>query len=282
VAACGSGLGSADTGIDTVIIDAHTYVNPERDGFGARFDATLAALIRNLDESPVERAIVLPIAADTPYIKRTSNEYVAECCGKHPDRLVGFASVHPLEESDAPGVLERAVRDLNLKGLKIHPRFMGFSASDPRLVPLVRKAGELGVPVAVDCYLWRPTPLHMQEPFHIDLLCKAAPETKIIMCHTGGFRFLDALAVAKANDNVYFDLSLSLTYFHGTPFEEQFMFVLKSIGARRLVYGSDHPQEPLAACYARARDILNENGFSEEDQAWIFGGTIASLLPEGA
>ncbi len=264
-----------------MIIDAHAYVNPHRDGFGSRFDASLENLVANLNASPVNKAIIFPIAADTPYIKRTTNRYVYECCRQYPELLMGFASVNPVEEPNAAEVLERDVREFNLKGLKVHPRFMGISASDERLVPLVRKAAELGIPVAIDCYLWKPTPLHMQEPFHIDLLCKRVPEANIIMCHTGGFRFLDALAVAKANDNAYFDLSLSLTYFHGTPFEDQFMFVLKSIGARRLIYGSDHPQEELAACYTSASAILSKHGFTEEDQGHIFGGTIAGLLPKG-
>ena len=262
-----------------MIIDAHVYVNAECDGFGKKFDASMENLLANLNASPVDKAIILPIAADTPYVKRISNRFVYECCRDHPDLLMGFASVNPAEEAGAPAILERDVREYNLKGLKIHPRFMGFAASDGRLVPLARKAGELGIPVAIDCYLWKPTPLHMQDPFHIDLLCKRAPETNIIVCHTGGFRFLDALAVAKANDNAYFDLSLSLLYFHGTPFEDQFMFVLKSIGASRLIYGSDHPQDPLADTYAKARAILVKHGFASEDLDLIFGGTILRLLP---
>ena len=263
-----------------MIIDAHTYVNPSKDGFGKRYDATLEHLLRELDRSSVDRAILFPIAADTPYVKRTANEYIGECCAKHPDRLLGFASVNPAENPRAAECLERDVRSLNLKGLKLHPRFMGFAASDPCVTPVVRKAAELGIPVAIDCYLWKPTPLHMQLPFHIDTLCKNVPEARIIMCHAGGFRFLDALAVAKANDNVYFDLSLSLTYFHNTPFEEQFVFVLKSIGAHRLIYGSDHPQEPLAACFESAQSILNQHGFTAAEQKQIFGDTIAALLPE--
>jgi hypothetical protein len=256
-------------------------VNPRKDGFGDRYDATLGNLIRNLDASPVDKAIILPIAADTLYVKRTTNQFVYECCRQYPERLIGFASVHPKEDENASEVLERDVREFNLKGLKLHPRFMGVAASDSCVVQVVRKAAELRIPVAIDCYLWKPTPLHLQVPFHIDTLCKQVPEARIIMCHTGGFRFLDALAVAKANDNVYFDLSLSLSYFHETPFEDQFMFVLKSIGAHRLIHGSDHPQEPLAECYQSARSILSQHGFSPEEQEDIFGGVIGRLMPDG-
>ncbi len=262
-----------------MIIDAHTFVHPEKDGFGVRYDATLECLVQNLADSPVDKAILFPIAADTPHVKRTSNEFVHECCERYPDQLVGFASVNPRESAEAADMLERDVRAYNLQGLKLHPRFMGFAADDPCVVPVVRRAAELGIPVAIDAYLWKPTPLHTQLPFHIDNLCKQVPEAKVIMCHAGGFRFLDALAMVKANDNLYVDLSLSLLYFRGTPFEDQFMFVLKSMGANRLIYGSDHPQDPLAVTFAMAKTILTEHGFTTEEQEQIFGGTVLSLLP---
>lgn len=262
-----------------MIIDAHTFVHPDKDGFGARYNATLESLLRNLDESPVDKAVLFPIAADTPYIKRTSNEFVHQCCERHPEQLIGFASVNPRESPNAADELEHDVRAYRMQGLKLHPRFMGFAADDPCVIPVVRRAAELGIPVAIDSYLWKPTPLNMQLPFRIDNLCKQIPQAKVIMCHGGGFRFLDALAMVKANDNLYVDLSLSLTYFRGTPFEDQFMFVLKSMGANRLIYGSDHPQESLATCYANARTILTDHGFTEVEQERIFGGTILSLLP---
>jgi len=261
-----------------MIIDGHTHIHPEKEAFGPAYDATPEFLLEALEESGVDKAVVLPIAATTPYAKRTDNCYVAEWCAKYPQRLVGFASIHPLEDADSTGRLARAVEKYGLKGLKLHPRFQGVAADDPRLIPLVEKAAALGIPVAIDCLLWKPTPLRDQLPFNVDTLCKRVPEAKVIMCHAGGFRFLDALAVAVANDNVYLDVSVSLGYFHDTPFEDQFMFVLKQVGARRLIYGSDHPYCPLKATYLLSKAVFEKHGFSHEDQDWIFGKTMLSLL----
>ncbi len=263
-----------------MIVDGHTHVHADRDGLGAPYDATLDFLIENLEASDVDKAVVLAEAVDVPYIKRIENRFVAECCEKHPDKLIGFAAVHPLEEN-APERLEQDVRRYNLQGLKLHPRFQGVSAADSRLVPLVEKAAELDLPIAIDAFLWKPTPLQLQLPINIDAVCKRVPEAKVIMTHAGGFHFLDALAVAVANDNVYLDVSASLTYFHDTPFEEQFIFVLKQVGAQRVVFGSDHPQEPLKPCYERSKAILQQHGFCEDELAWIFGKTLLSILPGG-
>lgn len=261
-----------------MIIDGHTFVHEECDGFGGDYDAALESLLAELANSAVDKALLLPIECESAYIKTSRNEFVAKCCEEHPDKLLGFASVHP-HSKDAVRRFEEAVKDLGLKGLKVHPRFQGLAANDPSVVALVRKAQELNVPVAIDCMLWKPTPLRSQTPFNIDDLCKAVPEAHIVMCHAGGFHFLDALAVVKANDNVYLDLSLMVRYFDGTPFEEQFMFVLKQVGARRLIYGSDHPQDRLGETYELSRRVLTKHGFSDEELEFVFGKTLLSILP---
>lgn len=261
-----------------MIIDAHTFAHPDGDGFGARYDATLDALLMELERSPVDKALLLPIACHSEYIKNSSNDFVAKCCADHPDSLMGFASVHP-RSKDALQQFNKAITGLGLRGLKLHPRFQGVAANDPSVVELVRKAAELGVPVAIDCMLWKPTPLRAQTPYLIDDLAKAVPEATIVMCHCGGFRFLDALAVAKANDNIYFDLALMLRYFADTPFEDQFVFVLKQIGASRIIFGSDHPQDLLGETYTESKRILTKHGFTNEEQESIFGKTLLSILP---
>ncbi|HOS01815.1 MAG TPA: amidohydrolase family protein [Candidatus Hydrogenedentes bacterium] len=261
-----------------MIIDAHTHVHPDADGLGDRYDARLENLLANLAASEVDKAVIYAEAVDVPYIKRIENDYVGACCAQHPDTLIGFASVHPLEP-DPVKTFEEAVRRYGFKGLKLHPRFQGVAADDPRVAPLARKAAELGLPVAIDALLWKPTPLKLQLPINVDGLCKQVPEARIIMAHAGGFHFLDTLAVAVANPNVHLEISVALTFFHGTPFEDQFMFALKQLGPKRLIYGSDFPQKPMQASLDESRAILKKHGFSDADLEWILGKTFLSLLP---
>jgi len=263
-----------------MVVDAHTHTHPDRDGMGEGCDASLEHLLESMESCGVDKAVLLAEAVDVPYIKRIDNRFVGECCRKHPDRLIGFASVHP-QEDGAVARFEEDVRRYGLQGLKLHPRFQGVSADDPRLAPLVEKAAELGVPVAVDAFLWKPTPLRLQLPINIDALCKRVPEAKIILCHAGGFHFMDALAVVVANDNAYLEISATLPYFQGTPFEDQFMFALKQAGPHRVIYGSDHPQKSMGACLEQARTVLERHGFTEDDVAWILGKTMLSVLPGG-
>src|SRR3984957_21009713 len=50
-----------------------------------------------------------------------TNDFVAGCVNAHPDVFLGFASVDPLQGDAAVAELERAVRELGLRGLKLHP-----------------------------------------------------------------------------------------------------------------------------------------------------------------
>jgi len=261
-----------------MIIDAHVHVHPDAGGFGDKYDASVEFLLRNLMECEVDKACVLPIAADDPYLRNVKNEFVARICKEHPDELIGFASVDPKKGEKAASELEELVKKYDFKGLKLHPRFQGFSPDDPVIFPVVRKAGELGIPVAIDSYIWKPTPLKWQMPLLIDDLAKAAPDAKIIMCHSGGYRFMDALFVAIANDNVYLDTSATLRWLMGSPLEDQFAFALNTIGADRIIFSSDHPEHPVKKCYEQTRLAMDKFGFSKEDQDLIFGGNIARLL----
>lgn len=262
-----------------MVIDAHVHIHPDTDGMGPGCDASLEHLLSELEASGVDKAVIFAEDVDVPYIKRIENAFVSACCAKHPGRLLGFASVHPLRK-EAPGELGHWAGEGGLVGLKLHPRFQNVSAADVRLVPLLKKARELEVPIVVDAFLWKPSPLGVQLPINIDALCKRVPETPVILAHAGGFHFMDALAVAVANDNAYLEIATTLLYFAGTPFEDQFVFALKQVGAQRIIYGSDHPQHSLRETCPKARELLERHGFGDEECEHIFGRTLLSVLPE--
>lgn len=259
-----------------MIIDALTHIHPDAKSFGGKYDLSPEFLIQNIDDSPVNKAIVTAIEGDNNYCTPTT--YVIDTCEKYPDHLIGFASVNPITNPSAVADFERYVTTYGMRGLKLHPRHQGISADDERIVPLVEKAAELGVPVAICGSQWKHAPLRDQLPHNFDVIAKRVPQANIIIMHGGGFHFMDAFVVAIANENIYLETSISMKYFQDTPFEEQYMFTLKKIGAHRIIYGSDHPEDPVSICYERTNAMLNKHGFSPEDQKKILGGNIESMI----
>lgn len=259
-----------------MIIDALTHIHPDPKSFGSEYDLSTEHLIRNLDKSPVDRAVVTAIEGDNNY--STPTTYVIDACEKYPDHLIGFASVNPITNSNAVAEFEKYVTEYGMRGLKLHPRHQGLAADDERIVPVVEKAAELGVPVTICGSLWKHAPLRDQQPINIDVIAKRVPEANIIIAHSGGFKFMDAFIVAVANDNVYLETSIALKYFEDSPFENQYLFTLKQLGAHRVLFGSDHPEDPTAICYERTVAMLNRHGFGGDAEAKILGENMQSLL----
>ena len=58
------------------------------------------------------------------------NDRVAEVVRRYPERFIGFAGVDPWKGEGAVAELERAVLELDLKGLKLMPACQGFFLND--------------------------------------------------------------------------------------------------------------------------------------------------------
>lgn len=80
---------------------------------------------------------------------RYVNDLVAETCARHPDRFQGFAALPTADPDAAPRELERAVRELGLKGALLCGRTRERHLDHPALRPMLAKAAELGVPLFI-------------------------------------------------------------------------------------------------------------------------------------
>src|SRR5690606_8420097 len=90
------------------------------------------------------------------------NDQLAEAIGRHPDRLAGLAAVAPQDPAHAARELERAVRQLDLKGAIVNSHTHGEYLDDPKFWEIFEAAEALGVPV----YIHPQTPPKaMIEPF---------------------------------------------------------------------------------------------------------------------
>ena len=73
-------------------------------------------------------------------------EYTSDYVRKHPDKIIGFAWVNPLERG-ASRYVRYCVKELGLKGLKLIPILMHFFPNDEKTYPIYEIAQELEIPV---------------------------------------------------------------------------------------------------------------------------------------
>jgi predicted TIM-barrel fold metal-dependent hydrolase len=145
-----------------------------------------------------------------------TNDDVAACVERHPDAFLGFACVDPWKGKAAVRELRRAVRDLGLRGLKVHPSAQAFAPNDVRHYPLWEAAAELGIPVLFHTGttgLGAGIPggggikLGYSRPILLDDVAADFPSLTIVGAHPSWPWQDEMLAVAQHKSNVWIDLS---------------------------------------------------------------------------
>ena len=136
-----------------MIIDFHTHAFSEKiaqkamselagtSGLTPYTDGTVRSLLKHMDETGVDKSVVLPIATK-PSQQKIINSWANEIMS---DRIYPFGSVHP-DADDACEMLEE-IKDSGLYGVKLHPDYQGFFADDERVYPVYEKCVQLGLPV---------------------------------------------------------------------------------------------------------------------------------------
>ena len=205
---------------------------------------------------------------------RASNDAQMALSAKHKG-MMPIATVHPYDGGDAIAELDR-VAALGFKVLKLHPHTQKFDVTDPRVLALVRRAGELHVIVLMDNASIIPG--DSENLFNLAVNC---PRTKFIFAHMGGlnFRFWNILALARTAENffannIYFDISATTVIAAGSPVEGEFVWTIRNVGVDHVLLGSDFPQLSLPQTLAAFKKL----GLTEQEQSQILYGNAKRLL----
>lgn len=241
------------------VIDFHAHIDEARE---LGWIDPPSKLIPLLDEARVQRAVVMTYR-DATFDDRAAIDYVADAIQAFPDRLIGFARIRPSDNGSAGDLLRHAVLELGFAGLKLHPVTTFRLPSDPATVALTRVAAELGVPVLFHC-----GDEGMTTPTAIEGLARKVPDAKIILGHMGGyFHTEEAIGVAVRNGGIYLETS-------AMPYPHRIQQAVESIGADRVLFGSDAPGAPPRL---EVRKILIA-GLDPADQRKVLRENALTLL----
>ena len=80
---------------------------------------------------------------------RAFNDAMAESLAPYPDRFVGLAIAPLAEPESAPSELERAVKDLGMRGVAIGTHVNGKNLDEPEFGAFFRKVEELDIPMFI-------------------------------------------------------------------------------------------------------------------------------------
>jgi len=238
-----------------------------------RADGKVGLLLRDMDERGVDKVVVMGLP------DLISNEQLSELMSEYPERIIGFAGVADPKSEDSIAMLKKAVEELGLRGLKLHPDLHSFSPADPEIVPLIRCAADLDVPVLIHCYpggMLRGY-FNLNTPGHIDTLKRRVPEATIIVGHMAWPRYLDLITLGQI-PGVYVETSWGLTNIaelNGTAYTSR---LLRMIGIDNIVFGSDWCSAQIGMEQERQIRLIESLDLTKEEKDKILGGNMRRIL----
>ncbi len=259
------------------ILDSHAHIYPDIIArkaaasigdfyhFPIRHDGTLDTLLARGDAAGISRFLVHSVAV-SPERTESVNNYLMSTVAAHPDRLVGFGSVHP-DHADLPGELLR-IKTGGLLGVKLHPDIQRFPLDCENALALFRHMAEMGLPLL--CHIG-DTRYAFSEPTRLARVMDKVPALQVIAAHFGGWSmWTEGWKALAGRPNLWVDSSSSL--YALTP--EEAASLVRHYGADRVFFASDYPMWDPAEELHRFLALP----LTKEEQASILHLNLESFL----
>lgn len=211
----------------------------------SKLPRTTQQVLDEMEEAGVERGVILGQDAHATrnlafknYTLR--NDELAALASRSRDKLVAYAGVDPNAGRAAVRELKRAVKDLGMRGLKIHSSANSVYPNDRELMfPIYEFCQEAGVPILFhtgttglgDCEV------KYSKPEFLDEVCQAFPDLRVVMAHFGWPWPDVTVAIALRNPHVYIDVS----GWKPRYLPQGLLPYLNGILSDRFLFGTDYP-----------------------------------------
>jgi len=224
---------------------------------------TTEQIIEAMDKAGIERLMLSAWHRPGQWVHH--NDDVAEMVKKYPERFSGVAAVNLEKPVEAVRELERAVKELGFKALRVVPWLWNRPPNDKFYFPLYVKCIELNI--AFCTQVGHTGPLMASEtgrPIpYLDEVALIFPELKIVAGHIGYPWTDEMIGLAWKHENVYIDTSAYLPRYYPS----QLIQYIKSYGQDKVLFGTNFPQLSLEKCVGQVYEL----GLSKEVQDKFLG-----------
>jgi uncharacterized protein len=193
------------------------------------------------------------------------NDDVAAMVRQYPDRFAGVAAVNLEKPVEAVRELERAVKELGFKALRVVPWLWNRPPNDKFYFPLYVKCIELDIPFCTQVGHTGPLmPSETGRPIpYLDEVALTFPELKIVGGHIGYPWTDEMIALAWKHENVFIDTSAYMPRYYPA----QLLHYVKTYGQDKVLFGTNFPQLSLEKCVRQVYEL----DLPEEIQAKFLG-----------
>lgn len=209
------------------------------------------------------------------------NDAVRQAFNQYPDFIVGMGFIRLGIDS---WQLVDELYEEGFRGLKtIIPR---KNYSDKEYYPIYKRAEELNMPILFHTGIMiagakdaeNDVACERMQPIFLDAIARAFPKLKIIGAHLGVPWYNEACMVARANPNVFFDLSGAVNLLY--KLEPWFFKTLTywEMAKEKFVFGVDNYYEGIPDAIDKFSVLMDNLDFSPELREKVFYGNMEKIL----
>ena len=284
------------------IADGEDYVKQVMPPLVVDMSYLAESLVAEMDYAGVDRALL----HRTPYLG-ISNEFIADCVQRFPDRLQGLAYVEewliPQQPDKSIQKLERAIKGLGLSGLQFLPNFLGLYGQtedwdSEGFRPFWDAVAWLNIPMFFTLLsVRRASPEdYLSEMRRLRRWMDRYPGVKVVLTHGFDWRYFvegDTLSIpdevfeAAPTDNPNFSVQLLFAILLGGKWDypmpqmrPALEKLVRRMGANRLLWGTDIPMVMRYYTYRQSLDYIRlySDFLSPREVEQIVGGNMLRLM----
>jgi len=203
--------------------------------------------------APVDKAIVFGLRAVHVGLV-VPNGFVASYVARHPEKLIGFASIDP-HEPDYLDEMHRCFETMGMRGLKLGPVYQNYHPMDERMQPVYAYCQQRGIPVMFHqgTTFPRRAPLKYAHPLLLEEVALCYPELRMVIAHMGHPWVEDTVVLIRKQPHVYADVSA--LYYRPWQFYNALVAAVEYGAAHKLLFGTDYPFTTPAGSIAALRNV---------------------------
>ncbi|WP_317065716.1 amidohydrolase family protein [Methanoculleus caldifontis] len=248
------------------IIDCHAHVTASGQWFDTPYEASIENLEEAMARSGIARAVLIPLG----HASIEDVRFCLDLAKKQPEKFAVVPQINVAELS-----LLTEYKDV-VAGLKVHPSLQQVDPASPEVQEILDAASGMGKPVVFDTFMQSTTiPIRLLDPKVFDELAKNRRDITFVLAHSCWPHLLDAYIIAKANKNVYLDLSYFGKAADNTYLLHDFCHLLEKLD-QKAIFGTDFPEVDVAAYTALWQRYLHH--LPEDKQKRIFSDNAREVF----
>ena len=259
------------------VIDAHCHIYPEKIaskavagtdnfyGVSSYGSGTVDDMLQKGKEAGIDHFIVQSVAT-TPKQVASINEFIALSVAQNKGMLTGLGTLHPDSADQAADV--RHLKELGLKGVKLHPDIQNFKIDDYRCLKIYELCEEAGLPILMHTGDYR---YDNSNPNRLLPILNIYSGLTVIGAHFGGWSIWEEASEKLSGvPNLFVDCSSTM----GFTSLETTKKAIMNYGVDRVLFGTDYPMwgpsDELQKFFAL--------GLSEEENRMILSENAKKLF----